>query len=214
MFSLKFPLRSRVFNSCPLFSITFPVRSFNSRNGSAPEGRSTAPGDGHCRGGSPFDSAQGRERKPNRRTAPTPAPEWKGSPKCSFVFMDIPASFLQKSVPPSNCSSLPRVGGSKDATANKSHLPCLRALFCQESCVFIEILASFADFPQRPFVFNNVPGSFVQKKSSRFRLPLAVEGWWRERCDCQQATFPGRGRFFLSGVRLGFCVAFPDISIR
>jgi hypothetical protein len=119
-----------------------------------------------------------------------PAPERKGFPQCSFVFLDVPASFLQKSVPPSNCSS---VGGSKDATANKSHFPSLRALSCQESCVLIEILASFAGFPQRPFVFNNIPASFLQKRvhpSNCRSLPRVGGG------TCPTANkshFPGAG---------------------
>jgi hypothetical protein len=44
-----------------------------------------------------------------------------GFPQRPFVFNNIPGSFVQKKVCPSNCHSLLRVGSSKDATANKSH---------------------------------------------------------------------------------------------
>ncbi len=49
-----------------------------------------------------------------------------------FVFNNIPASFVQKMVHPSNCLWLLRAGGSEDATANKSHFPGAGVFFFQE----------------------------------------------------------------------------------
>jgi hypothetical protein len=40
--------------------------------------------------------------------------------------------------------------------------------------VFIHIPGSFPGFPQRPFVFNNIPASFLQKPLSSFKGGSAI----------------------------------------
>jgi len=84
--------------------------------------------------------------------------------------------------------------------------------------IFRNIPASRASFPQRSFVFNNIPAPFVQKRILS-ELPPTVKSLWLTEDACQQIIFPDAGDFSSPGHakalrRMWSLRAFPAVIVR